>query len=320
MAREQPLTDVSVIGAGTMGHALALVHALGGCDVTLFDSNPDVLTRAMVLIRVACETLVDAGAVTPDDALAAIGRIRTADTLAKAVAQAALVVEAVVESAPVKRTVFSAIDADAPPDAIITSNTSYLDVFALMPARRQSKAAIVHWYTPPYIIDLVDLAPGPATAPKVMDRLREFYCGMGKVALVFPSLVPGYVANRLQMALNLECLRIIEEGWASAEMIDLSIRHGLAHRLALQGHMRKMDYTGLEMVRNGIATGSYVSPEASTSSAVLDRLINAGRTGVQAGAGFYDYGDVPASQLFQQRDRKLLKLKEKISEIEGEQE
>lgn len=309
---------VAVIGAGTMGHALALVHALGGCDVRLFDSNADALPRAMSLIEAVCETLMDAGVITLAERQAALGRIAAVDTLPKATRDASLIVEAVVEQEQIKREVFAAIDAVAPLDAIIASNTSYLDVFALVPARRQEFAAIAHWYTPPYIIDLVDLAPGPQTTAGVMTRLCDLYSGMGKVALVFPSLVPGYVANRLQMALNLECLRIIDEGWADAEAIDLSIRHGLAHRLALQGHMRKMDYTGLEMVRNGIGSRRYSPPEASGTSPVIERLIEAGRTGVRAGAGFYDYGDSAPDLLFRQRDRQLLALKVKLAEIEGD--
>jgi 3-hydroxybutyryl-CoA dehydrogenase len=82
--------------------------------------------------------------------------------------------------------------------------------------------------------------------------------------------------------------------------------------------MRKMDYTGLEMVRNGIASRSYSPPEASGTNPVLERLIEAGRTGVRAGAGFYDYGDSAPDLLFRQRDRQLLTLKRKLAEIEGD--
>ena len=310
------LETTAVIGAGTMGHALALVHALGGCQVALHDSVPEVLARAPDLIRAACATLQEAQTITAEEARAAIGRIRYVATLADAVAPANLVVEAVVEKPEVKRTVFAEIDAHAPRDAILASNTSYLDIFPLVPTARLARTAIAHWYTPPYIIDLVDLAPGPETDPEVIEELRSLYQRFGKAPLVFDRLIPGYIANRLQAALNLECLRLIDEGGVTAQDIDLSIRHGLVHRLAVLGHMKKMDYTGLEMVRNGIAGRTYQPPANTGDSPVLDRLIATGRSGVRAGAGFYDYGDTPVEELFRDRDLRLLKLKAQLKENE----
>lgn len=312
------IEQTAVIGAGTMGHALALVHALGGQRVSLHDSSPEVLRSAPALIEAASATLVDAGAVSASDARTALERITYAESLPDAVRDADLVVEAVVEKADVKRIVYDEIDRDAPEHAIIASNTSYLDPFPLIPAARQSRAAIAHWYTPPYIIDLVDLAPGPETAPEVIETLHALYQGFGKAPLVFDRLVPGYIANRLQQALNLECLRMIDEGWVSAEDIDQSIRHGLVHRLAVLGHMKKLDFTGLEMARLGIEGGTYEPPANMLQSPTLDRLIAAGRTGVRAGAGFYDYGDASADALFRERDLKLLRLKAQLKDLEGE--
>lgn len=309
------LETVGVIGAGTMGHALALVHALGGCKVALHDSNSDVLSRAPELIQAACTTLQQAGTITSQQAQVAMDRITPTDHLADAVAQADLVIEAVVEKSEIKRAVFEQIDKHAPEAAIIASNTSYLDVFPLVPKARQPRTAIAHWYTPPYIIDLVDLAPGPETKPSVIEALRTTYESFGKAPLVFPRLVPGYIANRLQAALNLECLRLIDQGDVTAQDIDFSIQHGLVDRLTVLGHMRKMDYTGLEMVRNGIAGRTYQPPENTGESPVLDRLITAGRTGVHAGAGFYDYSDTSAKDLFRKRDLQLLQLKSQLQTL-----
>jgi len=309
----------AVIGAGTMGHALALVHALGGCNVVLYDNNPEVLQNSLGMIESACATLREAGSVTDEGARAALGRVSLTEVLAKAVHDADLVVEAVVEKAEVKRIVFDEIDRHAPAGAILASNTSYLDIFPLIPDARQARAVIAHWYTPPYIVDLVDIAPGPQTEPEVVAALSALYLRFGKAPLVFPRLVPGYIANRLQAALNLECLRMIDEFGVSAADIDFSIRHGLVERLAVLGHMRKLDYTGLEMVRNGIAGGTYQPPRNSGECASLDRLIAAGRTGVRAGAGFYDYGDTRAEELFHDRDLRLLRLKAQLQSLEGEE-
>ncbi len=314
------IEKVAVIGAGTMGHALALVHALGGCRVMLHDASAEVLAGAPALIATASDTLCEAGTISTYEAEAARNRVLRADAIEQAVANADLIVEAVVEKAEVKRAVFGEIDRFAPASAIIASNTSYLDIFPLIPSSRQENAAIAHWYSPPYIVDLVDIAPGPSTAPRIIEALRALYAGFGKAPLVFDRLVPGYIANRLQAALNLECLRMIDEGWASAADIDFSIRHGLVDRLALLGHMRKMDYTGLEMIRNGLAARTYQPPENTGHSPSLARLIEEGRTGVRTGKGFYDYGEEPVEELLRRRDLGLLRLKAMISGITGGQE
>ncbi|APE45260.1 hypothetical protein BOO69_02960 [Sulfitobacter alexandrii] len=304
-----------------MGHALALVHALGGCEVALHDVSAPVLAAAPGLIDGALDTLVQSGTVTQKAGGEALGRIRYTSVLPEAAEGAELVVEAVVESAEVKRAVYDELDRVCAAGAVWASNTSYLDVFPLMPRRRQDRAAIAHWYTPPYLIDLVDLAPGPGTDPQVISMLERFYAEMGKAPVVFDRLVPGYVANRLQMALNLECLRMIEEGWAGAEEIDRSIRHGLVARMAVLGHMRKMDFTGLEMVRNGVSAGTYQPPVSGRDSPVLRGLIEAGRSGVRDGAGFYDYAGESAEVLFRRRDQRIARMKRAIADImEGDGE
>ena len=109
---------------------------------------------------------------------------------------------------------------------------------------------------------------------------------------------------------------MVDEGWVSASDIDHSVRHGLASRLAILGHMKKMDYTDLRMSLNGISSRMYLPPENTGDSATLTRLIDEGRTGVRAGAGFYDYGNASAEDLFKARDTKLLKLKQAIKKIE----
>ena len=149
-----------------------------------------------------------------------------------------------------------------------------------------------------------------------MTALRILYEQFGKTPLVFEKLLQGYIANRLQSALNLESLRMIDEGWVEAKDIDFSIRHGLVARLAILGHMRKMDYTGLEIARDILASRVYTPPTPTGGSVTLDKLVEAGRNGVMSGAGHYDYGGEPAEKLLQIRDLKLLEMKKAIQNIE----
>ncbi len=308
--------EVAVLGAGTMGHALALVHALAGARVRLFDVRPEVVDRAFHLIDAALATLREAGEVEAGGAEAARARIAPAATLEAAVASAELVVETVVEDREVKRSVFEAVARAAPARAIVASNTSYLDVFPLMSDALGPRAAIAHWYTPPYVLDLVDLVPGPATEPAVLDRLEIFYRAIGKRPVRFSRMIQGYVANRLQAAMSAEIFRLLDEEGIAPEVIDESIRHGLGLRLLLLGQLRKADYTGLELVAKALANRSWSPPPPRERSPTLDRLLAEGRTGVLAGRGFFDYGNRPAEELFRERDRALLALKRAWRAIE----
>jgi 3-hydroxybutyryl-CoA dehydrogenase len=158
------MTEVAVVGAGLMGHALALVFALGGHQVRLTDNNPETLDRAPGLMATALETLVEANeADTSWDRQRLSTAVRCIPSLADAVKGATLVIEAVVERPDVKRTLYQQLETMMAPDAILASNTSNLDIFPLVPDSLQQRTIIAHWYTPPYLCDLVDLCPGPAT-------------------------------------------------------------------------------------------------------------------------------------------------------------
>jgi 3-hydroxybutyryl-CoA dehydrogenase len=310
------MKQVAVIGAGLMGHALALVYALGGCRVRLQDVSEEALVRARGLIATGLETLAEAGFCSAADKRAVLEeRLLPTPRLDDAVADAELVVEAVFENTDVKRQVFTAIDRAAPASAIIASNTSYLEIFPLVPERRLPRTLIAHWYTPPYIVDLVDVVPGPRTERWVVEAVRDQVRGFGKHPIVMKRFIPGFIANRIQAAISLEVYALLDDGFAEAAEIDDAVRYGLALRLPILGHLKKADYTGLEMVQRALANRSYEPPELRGECATLDRLIASGRTGVMAGKGFYDYAGQSPESLFQERDRKILRLKKLLQEM-----
>lgn len=307
----------AIIGAGTMGHGLALVHALAGCSVRLHDNDEGTLARSVQLVETAAATLVEAGEIGETAARDACARIDRSADLQTVIPGADLVIEAIIEDAEAKRALFAEIDGLADDTAVIASNTSYLDPFPLIPKSRQRRSLVTHWYTPPYIIDLVDLAPGPETDRALMERMRDFHVGMGKRPMLFDRLIQGYVANRLQSALTLEIVRLLDEGLATPELIDGSIRHGLAQRMALQGQLAKVDHAGLDMMRRALANRVYTPPEVKGHCRVLDELMAEGRRGVISGGGFYDYSE-GGPELLRRRDLKLLALRRAIGDIERE--
>lgn len=310
------MTEIAVVGAGTMGHALALVFALGGHNVRLTDSNPATLDRAPGLMAAALATLVAGGEADPGrDRQWLSSAVRIFAELAETVRGAEIIVEAIVEQPDAKRALFGQLDELMALDAILASNTSYLDVFPLLPERRQSRALIAHWYTPPYLVDLVDICPGPHTAPEVVERMRSLVAAMGKAPVVFRQMVSGYVANRLQAAIALEVFNLLDEGLVTPQDIDQSVIHGLALRIPVLAVLAKADFTGLELQRMALANGTYAPPVPTGRSATLDRLIAEGRTGVMAGKGFFDWGGRSPEELFTERDRKLIALKRAMRDV-----
>jgi 3-hydroxybutyryl-CoA dehydrogenase len=310
------MTEVAVVGAGLMGHALALVFALGGHQVRLTDSNAQTLARAPNLMATALATLAEAGEANATwDRQRLSTSVHCVPSLADTVKGAGLVIEAVVEQPDVKRTLYVQLETMMEPDAILASNTSNLDIFPLVPPGLQARTIIAHWYTPPYLCDLVDLCPGPATNPEAVATVRDIVATMGKAPVVFKQMVQGYVANRLQAAMQLEVYRLLDEGLVTPKDIDDSVLHGLALRIPILGIMAKADFTGLQLMQQGMKNRSYTPPVPRERSETLDALIAEGRTGVMAGKGYFDWGDRTPEELFRERDRKLLALKQALRAI-----
>jgi 3-hydroxybutyryl-CoA dehydrogenase len=307
---------VAVLGAGTMGHALALVFAMGGHRVRLTDSNPETLARAQGLMEKALATLEAAHEAPHGWGTAQLAQActRHAD-LAEAVDGAELIVEAIVENPEAKRELYARLDAVAPKDAIWASNTSYLDVFPLMPPHRLRRALIAHWYTPPYLVDLVDLVASPDCEPEALRTVKECVEAMGKVPIVLKKFIPGYIANRVQAAFQAEVQFLIDEGYATAQDVDDSALHGIALRFAILGIMAKADFTGLPMLQLAFRNRMYTPPPDADGSASMDALVAQGDTGVMSGRGYYDWGGRPPAQLFEERDAKLIALKKALRQI-----
>ncbi|MEE7446901.1 3-hydroxyacyl-CoA dehydrogenase [Methylobacterium radiotolerans] len=308
--------EIAIVGGGLMGHGIALVLALHGHAVRITDTSAETRARVPGLMASALATLREAGAAPEGWDAARLARaVRVEAELGAAVTGAGLVIEAITENPEAKGALFAELDRLCPADAVLASNTSYLDVFPLIPERRQARALILHWYTPPYIVDLVDVVPGPGTDPAVVAAMADLVRGLGQVPIVLKRFIPGYIANRIQQAISAEVFRLLDEDVAAPKDIDDAIIHGLALRIPILGHLAKADFTGLELTQRALANGSYAPPPPRSRSETLDALCAAGRTGVMAGRGYFDWGGRAPEELFRERDRKLLALKAAMAGI-----
>jgi 3-hydroxybutyryl-CoA dehydrogenase len=277
----------AVVGAGTMGNGIAHVFAQHGWEVTLVDAAPPALERALATIRTNLERQVKKGALreAPDDVLA---RVTPTPDLAAAAA-AALVVEAVPESPPLKHRVFEELDRICPAETILASNTSAISITELAARTRRPEQVIgMHFMNPVPVMPLVEVVRGHATSDATTRAVMETARALGKTP-VEVSDYPGFVSNRVLMPMINEAVYCVMESVASPEAIDTVMRLGMAHPM---GPLALADFIGLdvclailEVLHEGLGDDKY------RPCPLLRRMVAAGHLGRKAGRGFHRYDE-----------------------------
>jgi 3-hydroxybutyryl-CoA dehydrogenase len=310
------MNNVTIVGAGTMGHSLAQVFAQGGHQVFLSDISQDILLRAKRLIESNLKTLADVGLFdSQDHSIVVEERIDYTTDLAAAVASSGLVIEAIVEDPDAKKALFSRLDRLSPPHAILASNTSYLNIYEFVETKRPGKVIITHWFAPPHIVPLVEIVPGPLTSPETVTAVKKMIDDLGKQTIVLKKFLPGFIANRLQAALSLEVYHLLDNGYATPEDIDRATKASFGLRMPILGLVKRADFAGLDMTQHALRNKSYIPPAVKGRSDAIDSMVSKGRLGVKTGKGFYDYGNLPIEEILRERDLKLLKLKEFLHDM-----
>jgi 3-hydroxyacyl-CoA dehydrogenase len=311
MTRDVPedFDQVAVVGAGLMGHGIALTFALDGRSVSLYDVDEATLAESESRVRSVLDTFVAAGKVdvgTADDAAARIDRTTS---LPAAVEDATFVTEAVVEDPDIKREVFEALSTHADPEAVLASNTSGLSITELASATdRPERVVGTHWFNPPYIVPLVEVVRGAETSDAVVDATYAFLERLGKTPVRVEKDVPGFIGNRLQMAMAYEAFSLLDRGVASPEAIDRAIKAGFGFRLPLLGMFEKADHSGLDVHHDVV---EYLLPELDRGTAPnrsLAERIEEEAYGLKSGEGVYDWSDADPEAVYEQRDEALLAL------------
>jgi 3-hydroxybutyryl-CoA dehydrogenase len=276
---------VAVLGAGTMGHGIAQVCASSGHDTRLFDIDPEALDAAIRRIRHNLERGVELGKVDAETMHEALRRLELVTELDAAVSGADMVIEAAPERLELKQSLLARAASSTAPNAILASNTSSLSITALAgPLPEPERVVGLHFFNPVHIMSLVEVVRGDRTAERVVTRARAFAEELGKRPIVVRDS-PGFASSRLGVALGLEAIRMVQEGVASAEDIDLAMELGYRHPM---GPLRLTDLVGLD-VRLEIAR--YLDAELSGGRfrppELLERMVDEGRLGKKSGEGFY---------------------------------
>jgi 3-hydroxybutyryl-CoA dehydrogenase len=273
------LSRIAIIGAGLMGHGISQVFARAGHDVCVFDPSETMLATLQERIR---RNLTDLG-----QDLDALERVRGHSNLAAAVADSAFVFEAGPENLALKQQIFADIEAAAPPEAILASNTSVIPITHIMQRlQRPDRALGTHWWNPPYLVPLVEVIRTPATSTASVNSMTALLHAAGKTPVTVEKDVPGFVGNRLQHALWREAIALVQDGVCDARTVDTVVKASFGRRLSVLGPLENADLVGTDLT---LAIHETVLPHLDRTPGALPllrRLVGDGKLGMKSGEGF----------------------------------
>ena len=271
-----------VVGGGTMGTDVATVLARGGCRVSVVEPQPSV--RRALQDRVQA-SLADLGMAHRMALVQALPELQTV-----AWADVQLVIECIPEKLALKQALFAQLLTLAPEHAVLTSNSSSFPISAIAQGLpTQERMLGLHFFMPAHLVPLVEVVLGPQSHSDTAESLCGFMRGCGSVPVLVRKDKPGFLANRLQHALSREAFAMIDEGVATPEDVDAAVRFGFGFRYLAAGPVMQRDHAGLDVHCAAAATMYPSLSNTDQPSRALRERVDAGRLGMKAGAGFYDW-------------------------------
>jgi 3-hydroxybutyryl-CoA dehydrogenase len=284
-----------------MGAGIAQVLATAGWRVGLQDPQAAALESARERIA---SGLALVGHPDPTDVLA---RIEPGGELEAAVAGASLVIEAGPESLAIKQRIFEALEAAAPLDTLLASNTSAIPIHEIASlVTRRERVLGTHFWNPPHLVRLVEVVQGADTDPACVARTIELLESAEMKPVHVRADIPGFVGNRLQHALKREAIALVAGGVCDAETVDTVVKHGFGARLPYIGPLEQSDLSGLELtlaIHEVLMPSLDVTPEPHP---LLVEKVARGETGAAVGRGFRSWEPGDAAALRAEVDRALV--------------
>ena len=275
--------NVAVIGAGLLGHGIALELAVNGKNVFLNDVSDYLLRDAISRARVGLNALASVGYIYEHQIEQALSRISTSTDLGESVKNSDLVIEAASENIDLKKKIFAEVDASAPSHAVLASNSSTFVPSAYgSVTNRTSRVVGIHYFNPPHLLPGIEIITGPDTSSEVVNLVKDEFEAIGKKPAVVRTEIQGFISNRLQVALLREAMVTVENGEATSAEVDEIVRSGFGPKFAETGVFGSVSHSDM----SGLF--SELNNEPELPRLLLDK-IESGDLGVKTGKGFYEW-------------------------------
>jgi 3-hydroxyacyl-CoA dehydrogenase len=239
------IKHIAVVGAGLVGSGWAIVFARAGCEVRVFDASAGLRERLPMLLSNSLSAMKQHRLVDDTDAI--LSRIAVVEELAAAVTGASYVQESIVEVIERKREVAAEIDCHLGPDGIVGSSTSGFPASSFTEhCAGRARFVVAHPVNPPHLVPVVEIVPAPWTHRSTVERTRDLMQEVGQAPVLVDREIPGFILNRLQGALLDEAWSLFEQGYASTDDIDKTIKFGLGLRWSFMGPFETIDLNAPE--------------------------------------------------------------------------
>jgi len=277
---------ITVVGAGTMGHGIAHAAIAGGFDTRIYDVSQGAVDRGRTAIAHIVGKGVELGKITAAEADAMLRRLTVTTSLAEALAEAGMVIEAAPEKIDLKLQLFQQIEQLAPANAVIASNTSALSVTEMAGSiANPGRVAGMHFFNPVHKMKLIEIVQALETAPAALAAVEAVARAMGKETVLVRES-PGFITTRVNASIGNEAFYMLMEGVASARDIDKALKLGLNHPM---GPFELVDLVGLDTRLSILQYLHRTLGEKFRPCPLLEQHVRAGRLGRKVGKGVYDY-------------------------------
>lgn len=281
------MKNITIIGAGTMGNGIAHTFAQSGYAVALVDISQEAIDRGLSTISKNLDRMIAREKISEDDKKATLGNIQTYTSVEDGVKNADLIVEAATENTDLKLKIFKQMDAVAPTNCILATNTSSISITQIAAVTdRPDKVIGMHFMNPVPIMKLVEIIRGYSTSDEVTQTIMDLSKKLGKTPTEVNDY-PGFVANRILMPMINEAIETLYNGVAGVEEIDTVMKLGMAHPM---GPLQLADFIGLDVCLSilNVMHDGFKNPKYAPCP-LLVNMVMAGKKGVKSGEGFYDY-------------------------------
>lgn len=307
---------IAVLGAGTMGQCIAQFFAMNGHLVSLYNRTPANLEKALVQIKNNLGTLVQLGQIPSEAVDHTMESIYGTSDLKEAVAEADIVIENLAEREDVKKMIFSQLDEYCGSDTILSSDTSTMNIFEFLEISHPERLIITHFFNPAHVMPLVEVVRGPETSDQVTLAVKELLEGDGKTVAVLNKAIPGFILNRITLAVFREASYIAENGWASPEDIDKAVVSTFGPRYTFEGPFGLSDFAGVDVYERLATLLPPVLCSDTECPQMVKDMVAAGKLGVKSGEGFYRYRDEAKAR--RDRDTRIVKTIQAVRRVNEE--